>query len=565
MDAPKALNGPRRVCLARLTASASFAAFPQPWPPDSRLSQVPGRADGRVARRLVAFLVAAVALILPAAAQAGDLTVNVAESGLGQVRSDTGGINCPGVCDDTFAGDATVTLTASPAPGYVLGIPDPGGEPADLSGWSECAPLPSDPLRCTVQVPAADDIFVDVFFRPAALLLVVANGGGGSNQVTATVPNPQVGEGGEDEGLCFGSEEGGVVCPFPYLPGRRVTLTPSPFDASFPTWSDDDCLAAMACTLVLDAPRQSITATFARQLVLVRVHGNGTVGSGPAGLEECDTTNTTDFPDPDEGAELVCVGEFDTNQAVTLTAGAGATWEAAEPPRAGCDPPPPKPGETVCRVTAERPRWVVVSFGGSPIDQNYPPKVGVRFRVRKSGSGSGSVRGGGIDCGSRCSTDTDFGKRLELVAEASSGSRFARWRRGCGSRARCSLTAGPITRVTAVFDRAATVARVINQPQVTDPPTVTLLQAALDRVKVKRVRRRYRIVLPVHVNLAATVRARVSTRRGRRVARRTWQLPAGERRLTLRVRARRGRYRLSLTIRTTDGQVQVIKRRLRLR
>ena len=78
----------------------------------------------------------------------------------------------------------------------------------------------------------------------------------------------------------------------------------------------------------------------------------------------------------------------------------------------------------------------------------------------QSGNGSGKVRGSGIGCGSRCSVETSCGEQWILVADASPGSRFVRWRRGCGEGARCALTVGPITRVTAVFEAVARAASV---------------------------------------------------------------------------------------------------------
>jgi hypothetical protein len=470
--------------------------------------------------------------------------VNVLDSGLGQVNSSDGGIDCPGDCTADVADDTTVTLTATPAAGYVLGVPDPLGGPIDESGWAACSPVQGDPSRCTVQVPAAGAT-VDVSFRPAALLLVVANGGGG--EITATVPNPQVGESGPlvpGERSCVSDPGGGAICPLPYLAGRAVTLTPSPLGGSFPIWSDDGCLDGMACTLVLDELRQSISATFATQHVWVRLHGSGEVHSTPPGLD----CLSSDFP-PGDVPE--CSAEFSTGTDVGLTAvGIDPDWEDALPPRAGCDYFSDA-AKKVCHVVAERSRWAIATFGGAQADSDYPPKVGVRFRVRRSGSGR--VDGTGIACGSDCSVDTSFGERIDLLARASSGHRFVRWRRGCGTRARCRLTAGPVTRVTAMFAVAGV-------------PSRTELKAAMDRVRVRRIgRRRYRIVMPLHINLASAVSARLAKPRRRAVLRRRWQLQAGDSRLAVRVRARRGRYRLSVTVRSTDGQEQVIKRRLRLR
>jgi Divergent InlB B-repeat domain len=500
-------------------------------------------------------LVVVALLALPAAAEGASLTVIVPDSGVGRVTTDVGGIDCTGTCSATVPDGATVTLTASPAPGYALGFPDPQGAPVDTSGWAGCSPLPSDPLRCTVQVPS-EGSEVEASFRPAALLLVVANGGGG--EVTATVEDPQVGETAEQ--TCFSEIGGGSVCPFPYLPGRVVTLTAPAFDHPFPIWSDDDCLSATACTLVLDELRRSITATFATQQVFVHLNGPGRVFSTPAGID------VTAVPDDDFPVEQDA--EFPTGQEVTLTAeGDSAQWATAiEPQRAGCD----SVTGALCRVTAERSRWTVVSFAGVPPDEQYPPVVGARLRVRKSGSGSGSVSGGGIDCGSTCSVEKKFGDRVVLVADASSGSRFDHWRSGCGTRERCPLTVGPTTRVTAVFGTAATAtAAGLNTEQ--NPAVLNggkkaeKLRAVLARMRVRRVGGRYRIVLPLRLNLASTVTARVRTRRGRSLGRWRWELPAGDRRLVIRMRAPRGRYRLSLTVGSQDRQVLRMQRKLRLR
>jgi Divergent InlB B-repeat domain len=346
------------------------------------------------------------------------------------------------------------------------------------------------------------------------------------------------------------------VCPYAYLAGRVVTLTALPSDdpgsVPFSHWSDDDCGVAPTCAVVLDEPRTSVTGTFGTQHVFVQVWGPGHVTSTPAGID-CTVTEADGF---DECSTVVATGED-----VALTAeGVNPQWKKdPAPERAGCDFTTGT-ADTVCHVIAERSRWTVVSFAGVPAQDQYPPKAGVNFKVRKAGDGHGTVRGGGIDCGSRCKVEASFGDRVVLSADAAAGSRFVRWRGGCGERARCELTVGPTTRVTAVFARVAAAATV--QPK----PKVEKLRAALQRVRVKRVRgRRYRIVMPLRLNLAAKVTARVMSRRGRRLVRRAWRAPAGNRQLILRVRARNGRYRIIVRIQTADGQVRRITRTLRLR
>lgn len=282
---------------------------------------------------LAVFLVASAFVVFPAAAQGQAVAVTISD-GVGQVTSHPVGIDCPGTCTAPFDADEEVILTATPAPGYAFGVPDDQGDAVDETGWRfGCSPMPGEPSKCSLQVFPAGETEVGVAFRPAALLLVVANGGGGS--VTATVPNPQVGEIGEQ--TCNSSNEGGVVCPYPYLPGRAVTLTPSPLAAPFPIWSDDDCLDAAPCTVVLDELRRSITATFGTQHVFVRVNGPGRVVSSPPGID-CTVT-------ADESPQDCPGGVFPTGQEVALTAeGSSPVWvtdsdptrEAATPPRAPC-------------------------------------------------------------------------------------------------------------------------------------------------------------------------------------------------------------------------------------
>jgi Divergent InlB B-repeat domain len=507
------------------------------------------RFEGGLATRTAfAVLLFVACLALPAVAKGGTLRVEF-PGGPGHVTSDDGRVDCSDTCDTPIPPDinsVTLTATATHAPTYVFGTPDPQGY-ADRSGWSVCDEVPGSPSKCTAFVSADGTTTVEANFRPGSLLLLVANGIGGS--VTATVPDPQRGELAEQ--TCLSDAEGGVVCPYAYLPGRLVTLTPSPLNAFQPVWSDEDCFDAAPCTVVLDDTRRSITATFATQRVLVRMADPGVV-TFPDG-SQCPENPDDDFP-------VNCSRDFPTGTDVALTAHhAGAKWLTdPQPTRAGCDYVDAT--GTVCHVIADRSRWTV-SYTGAVPDDTYPPTAGSHFAVRKVGDGSGTVRGGGIDCGSRCSTDTNFGEHYVLVAEASSGSTFVGWHKGCGTNPRCPVPVGPISRMTAEFARVSSNATSSESSNATPAPkpTVKKLLVALGRVSVRRSRGRYRIVLPLRLNLAATVTARVSTRRGRRVASHRWKLAAGNRRLTMRVRASRGRYRLFVTIRSSDGQLKNIK------
>jgi hypothetical protein len=118
--------------------------------------------------------------------------------------------------------------------------------------------------------------------------------------------------------------------------------------------------------------------------------------------------------------------------------------------------------------------------------------------------------------------------------------------------------------MTAVFAASAGSSEVQQQPgQLSGQPTK--LKPTLARITVRKKGGRYSIVLPLRLNLGATVSARLKNAGKRVVAKRTWKLKAGSQNLTLRARTKAGRYRLSLNIESTDGQVQSLTRKLRLR
>jgi hypothetical protein len=78
-----------------------------------------------------------------------------------------------------------------------------------------------------------------------------------------------------------------------------------------------------------------------------------------------------------------------------------------------------------------------------------PSVVSVLFEVAPAGRGH--VRGGGIDCGERCSGTYTFGRPETLAAVPSAGWRFTRWLGACEPRPRCTLLVGPVTSLGVTF------------------------------------------------------------------------------------------------------------------
>lgn len=74
------------------------------------------------------------------------------------------------------------------------------------------------------------------------------------------------------------------------------------------------------------------------------------------------------------------------------------------------------------------------------------------LKVVKAGSGSGTVVGTGINCGTTCSASLPTGTSLTLEAHPDAGSGFGGWSGECGIATGCGLTMNADQTVTATFD-----------------------------------------------------------------------------------------------------------------
>jgi hypothetical protein len=354
-------------------------------------------------------------------------------------------------------------------------------------------------------------------------------------------------------------------CTLTYPVGTVVTLTATGGDdldgptTTFRRWSDDRCPTGNSCTVTVGVGAQTVSALFTPQRVSVSVEGDagGSVTSSVGELSQQGT------PGCDTSGGLNCVVDVDPDLAspVVLTAGPTPKW-ATDPQRLLCDSI--ASDQSTCTVTPGWPRWASVGTGsfdapGSP----KPPDISVRFRVLKSGGGSGTVRGDLLDCGNECANDRTFGATQTLQAVPDSGSRFAGWRGACGGPPTCRLAVGPVTAVTAVFERGAS-----QQPGPTSnnpTPAPSSRKARLVKLNVRGHGKRRAILMRVELGAPGTVKARLL--RGRRqVTARKWQLKAGSYLLRMKVpaRVRPGKYRVGLTVRS-GGQTQQITRPVRLR
>ena len=112
-------------------------------------------------------------------------------------------------------------------------------------------------------------------------------------------------------------------------------------------------------------------------------------------------------------------------------------------------------------VTANASGQVVIAFtkGGGP---DNPKICGISvaacacaptytLTAVKAGTGSGTIAGGGIDCGATCSAPFQPGAAVTLTATPSSGSTFTGWSGACSGTGTCALMMTTHRSVTATF------------------------------------------------------------------------------------------------------------------
>lgn len=366
-----------------------------------------------------------------------------------------------------------------------------------------------------------------------------------------------------------------ALCEANYLRGRVVTLQarPIPIDrtlyssglSSFGTWSDDRCPPTPVCDLPIDSDRQTVVASFSPQKVTVYMsdspEGPGRVTSIPPGMG-CEAIIN---------ARRECVGVFPLFTTVQLIAeGAGARWF-----RPACDA---VVGST-CSVFTNEWRTLDLLFPGGTLG-GRGGGFDVRYTVAKDGSGSGTVRSGQLNCGNTCSKIVPWGTRDTLRAFPDDGSTFVRWRGACGDEPSCSLTVGPVTRVTAVFRRdSAGGAKPPRGGSSAPPPPGArppfgfppgpdrqFVAVFEGRVAVRGARPQ-RIIFALRVSARSSIRAVLETASSDRVTARSWQVERGRRVLRLAVprgARRETTYVLRITARDGRGHVRRLNRRVRL-
>jgi uncharacterized repeat protein (TIGR02543 family) len=148
----------------------------------------------------------------------------------GSVASSPTGISCGATCSANFLDGASVTLTETPATGYVF------------TGWSgDCA---GSTTTCVVTMSAARNVTATFAPSGTSYLLTVAKAGSGAGTVTSSPAGINC----------------GATCTHSYSSGTVVVLTAAPATGStFAGWSA--CAGTGTCSVTMSSAK-NVTATF---------------------------------------------------------------------------------------------------------------------------------------------------------------------------------------------------------------------------------------------------------------------------------------------------------------
>jgi len=90
------------------------------------------------------------------------------------------------------------------------------------------------------------------------------------------------------------------------------------------------------------------------------------------------------------------------------------------------------------------------------VSKSVPSTTQYSLMIAQNGTGSGTVTGSGINCGSVCTNGYAPGTAVTLTATPASGSSFAGWSGGgCSGTGSCTVTMNASTSITATFNSSA--------------------------------------------------------------------------------------------------------------
>ena len=363
-------------------------------------------------------------------------------------------------------------------------------------------------------------------------------------------------------------------CPVTLERGASVTVkaTAQPGlvpPSSFVHWSRSACEGTGPCTFVVEDDGEWITAVFTPLRLEVGICGDGTVEV------ETPPASPLDCGQPPTFGDHTCKGSFAAEQQVVLVAkpttlGDPIRWK----PGSSCEPEGGDFSSSKCTVTMTNIRTFASVAIGDPATvspPDFPFQITVKLKVKRSGSGTGSVGGSGKDvndnswsiaCGAKCSEDLGYQSRVTLKADPAAGSRFVRWVGVCGTDDTCRFAAGSVTTIEARFDVSPPPPPPPPPPPSPPPP---VFAAKLVSVSVRGTGARRAIVFVLLVDRPARVNARLLKRSKTKITR-SYGLAKGRnaRRLAVPRKLKPGMYRLSLKV-VAGGVTRPFTKRIRLR
>ena len=224
------------------------------------------------------------------------------------------------------------------------------------------------------------------------------------------------------------------TCTATLAVGTNVVLTATPASgSSFGLWTGCDSVSGTSCSLTVNANR-TVTAVFnagVNQSYDLAVVKNGS-GSGTVTGNGINCGSTCDL--------FLPAGTQVTLTATPASGSVFAGWSSACTTVSG----------NSCSLTLGASVTVQATFNSSSPGNDV-------LSVSKAGSGSGTVTGNGINCGSTCTSTLPSGTAVTLTAAAAVGSTFAGWS-GCDSvnGTTCTLSLTSNRTVTATFNPALT-------------------------------------------------------------------------------------------------------------